>query len=84
MHYSINPQEIETEIENLGHTVTNIWNIKQYRSKQPLSMFFVELKPALNNKDILKKTPWSESASELYRPTERAPLLGEVIANFCG
>jgi hypothetical protein len=25
-----------------------------------------------------KQTPWSESA------TERPPLLGEVIANFCG
>jgi hypothetical protein len=52
MHYSINPQEMKTEIENLGHTVTNIWNIKQYRTKLPLSMLFVELKPATNNKDI--------------------------------
>jgi hypothetical protein len=38
-HYSINPKEIKTEIQTLGHTVTNIWNIKQYRTKQPLSMF---------------------------------------------
>jgi hypothetical protein len=53
MHYSINPEEIKTEIQNLGHTVTNIRNIKQYRTKLSLSMFFVELKPALNNKDIL-------------------------------
>jgi hypothetical protein len=52
MYYSINPEEIKTEIENLGHTVTNIWNIKQYRTKLPLSMSFVELKPAPNNKDI--------------------------------
>jgi hypothetical protein len=40
MHYSISPEEIKTETENLGHTVTNIWNIRQYRTKQPLSMFF--------------------------------------------
>jgi hypothetical protein len=53
MHFSINPEEIKTEIEKLGHMVTNIWNIKQYRTKLPLSMFFfVELKPAPNNKDI--------------------------------
>jgi hypothetical protein len=26
MHYSINPEEIKTEIEKLGHTVTNIRN----------------------------------------------------------
>jgi hypothetical protein len=31
-----------------------------------------------------KKTPWLESASELYRPTERPPLVGEVSANFSG
>jgi hypothetical protein len=39
MHYSIKPEEIKTEIENLGHTVTNIWNIKQHRTEQPLSIF---------------------------------------------
>jgi hypothetical protein len=52
MHYSINPLEIKTEIEKLEHTVTNTWNIKQYRTKLSLSMFFVELKPVPNNKDI--------------------------------
>jgi hypothetical protein len=52
MHYSINSEEIKTEIEKLGHTATNIRNTKQYRTKLPLSMFFGELKPALNNKDI--------------------------------
>jgi hypothetical protein len=29
MHYSVNPEEIKTEIENLGHMVANIWIIKQ-------------------------------------------------------
>jgi hypothetical protein len=52
MHYSINPEEIKTEIENLGQIGTDIWNIKQYRTKHPLSMVFVQLKPPPNNKDI--------------------------------
>jgi hypothetical protein len=52
MHYSITPADIKTEIEKLGHQVTNIWNITQYRIKLSLSMFFVERKPAPNNKDI--------------------------------
>jgi hypothetical protein len=30
------------------------------------------------------KTPWLESASELYLPIERPPLVGEVSANFSG
>jgi hypothetical protein len=52
MHYSINHKEIKTEIEGLPHTVSNIRNIKQYRTELPLSIFIVELKPAPNNKDI--------------------------------
>jgi hypothetical protein len=52
MHYSINPEEIKAEIEKLGHTVSNIWNIKQYETKLPLSMFFVEVKPVPNIKNI--------------------------------
>jgi hypothetical protein len=55
MHYSINPEEIDTEIEKMGNTVANIWNIKQYRSKLLLSMFFVEQKPATNNKAIFNE-----------------------------
>jgi hypothetical protein len=35
-------------------------------------------------KSTNKQTPWLESASELYRPTERPPLVGEVSANFSG
>lgn len=52
MHHSINCEDIKAEIEKLGHTVTNVCNIKQYSTKLPLPMFFVELKPASNNKDI--------------------------------
>jgi hypothetical protein len=52
MHYSINPNDIKIEIEKLEHVVTNTWNIKQQRTKLPLSVFFVDLKPVPNNKDI--------------------------------
>jgi hypothetical protein len=52
IHYCINSEEIKTEIEKLGHTVTDIWNNKRYRTKPRLSMLLVELKPASNIKDI--------------------------------
>jgi hypothetical protein len=53
MHCSIGPEEIKIEIEKLGHTVTNTWNIERYRAGLSLtSCFFVELKPVPNNKDI--------------------------------
>jgi hypothetical protein len=47
MHYCINPEDIK--IEKSRHKITNIWNIKQYRMNIPLSLFFVDLKPAPNN-----------------------------------
>jgi hypothetical protein len=52
MHHSISTEDIKEEIEKLNHKVANIWNIKHYRTKLPLPMFFVELRPAPNNKDI--------------------------------
>lgn len=52
IHYSVDPEELKTEIEQHGHTVTNIYNIKHYRTKDPLPMFFIDLKPDKNNKDI--------------------------------
>jgi len=44
--------QIKKEIENLKHTVTNIWNIKKQGTKKALLIFYVELKPESNNKDI--------------------------------
>jgi ribosome-associated translation inhibitor RaiA len=52
MHFSINPADIQSKIEKLGHTITNIYNVKHHLTKLPLPMFFVDAKPATNNKDI--------------------------------
>jgi hypothetical protein len=52
MHYSTDTSEIKIEIEKFGHTVVNIFNIKQNQTNTPLSLFFVDLKPSENNKDI--------------------------------
>jgi hypothetical protein len=48
--------------------------------------FHFFLAPFLNSPSTLivdqQDTPWSECASELYRPTDRPPLVDEVTANF--
>jgi len=54
MHYSTDTSEIKTAIEQFGHTVVNVFNVKQTRTNVPLSLFFVDLKPSDNNKDIYK------------------------------
>jgi hypothetical protein len=52
MHYNISTEKIKTEIEKLGHTLTDIWNIRQYRTKLHLSMFFCRTETCPNNKYI--------------------------------
>jgi hypothetical protein len=39
----------------------------------------------LTGKNMNKEqTPWFQAVSELYRPTERPPLVGEISAHFSG
>lgn len=52
IHYSTPIEEITNSITQLGHKVRNIYNVKSRINKQPLSMFFVDLEPNDNNKEI--------------------------------
>lgn len=52
MHYSTCPDALKEEIESHGHKVRNLSNLKNSVTKQPLSVFFVDLEPGPNNKDI--------------------------------
>ena len=52
IHHSVDLDELKYELQNLGHEVTNISNIKHRISKNPLSLFFIDLKQKGNNKDI--------------------------------
>jgi len=52
IHARTNPDDIKKEIEDLEHTVSNIWNIKKQDTKKALHMFYVKLEPKINNKDI--------------------------------
>jgi hypothetical protein len=50
MHYSIEQEKLINEIEAHSHKVWNLWNIKHRVTGRPLSLFFVDLEPADNNK----------------------------------
>lgn len=52
LHPSTNPEEIKQALKDAGHDATNVWNIKQRATKQPLHMFIVEIAPKSNNKNI--------------------------------
>lgn len=52
LHHSIRPEVIKNELEGLGHTARNVLNIRHRLTKAPLPLYFVDLEPRDNNKNI--------------------------------
>jgi hypothetical protein len=79
LHYSTDIQVIKAEIESHGHTVVNIYNIKQNRTNTPLPLFFVDLKPSVNNKNIYLITAlfYTKVQFEPPRPKRTIPQCGK-------
>ena len=56
MHYSTDVGDIKRELSELGHEVMHVRNILHSRTKNPLSLFSLELKTNTNNRDIFSIT----------------------------
>jgi hypothetical protein len=52
IHPSTDTNDIKQSLHEIGHDANNVWNIKQRGTKIPLPIFFVDLMPKTNNKDI--------------------------------
>lgn len=52
MHFSTDLKDLKDSIEEYGHKVRNITNIRHFKTKNPLPIFFIDLEPSSNNKDI--------------------------------
>lgn len=52
LHHSTNVDDIKEELAKLGHNVRNIINAQHRISKEPLNLFFADIEPAENNKQI--------------------------------
>lgn len=52
LHHSAGIDDIKDELENKGFQIRNITNIKSWKNKEPLPMFFVDQEPNENNKKI--------------------------------
>ena len=56
LHHSTDTEDIRQELLELGHNAPNIINAHHRITKEPLNLFFVDLDPAENNKEIYKIT----------------------------
>lgn len=52
IHHTTPISDIKSKLISSGHAVRNIANVKSRGSKEPLPMFFVDLEPKPNNKDV--------------------------------
>lgn len=52
IHYTSSLDDLKIEIENKGHKVERIHNVRHRVTKEPLNLFFIDLTQQSNNKDI--------------------------------
>ncbi|KAJ8708944.1 hypothetical protein PYW07_013548 [Mythimna separata] len=54
LHSSQDIDDIKHALNEIGHEVRQIVNVKHRETKEPLPLFYVDLEPKTNNKDIFK------------------------------
>lgn len=52
IHHTTPTEEIKNALKEKGHKVRNILNIKNKHNNEPMPIFFIDLEPSENNKDI--------------------------------
>jgi hypothetical protein len=70
LHHTVDTQDIANELAELGHKVRNILNAKHRQTKEPLNLFFVDLEPAANNKDIFHIKSLQNKIIEIEPPNK--------------
>jgi len=68
LHHSTDITELRQELAELGHKVRNIVNARNRTTRDPLNLFFVDLEPAANNKDIYKVTALQNKIMQVEPP----------------
>jgi hypothetical protein len=70
---------IITELRTLGHKVRNIINVKHRQTKEPLNIFFIDLEPVNNNKDIYEVTAIQNKIVHIEPPRSTKPHIPQCV-----
>lgn len=75
MHPSTDIETIKQELKNIGHEVTNIWNIWNKTKNIRYPLFEIELKSNTNNKDIyaIRELMYCKISFEPPKPKKTPP-----------
>jgi hypothetical protein len=70
LNHSVNTKEIENQLTQMGHKVRNVINVRHRVTKQPVNLFFADLEPAGNNKEIYTIN-WLQNKAVAIEPPRR-------------
>jgi hypothetical protein len=70
LHHSVKLQDITDELSGLSHKVRNIINAKHRQTKELLNLFYVDLEPAENNKEVHKIGSLQNKIIEIEPPNK--------------
>lgn len=71
LHYSTNVDEIKNALKDAGHEVRNVINIRHWRTKEPLPLFYIDLEPRENNKSIYEMKTLLHTVIKVEAPRPR-------------
>ena len=75
LHHTVELKDIAAELADLGHKVRNIINAKHRQTKEPLNLFFVDLEPAENNKEVYKIRSLQNKIIEIEPPNKSKHMI---------
>jgi hypothetical protein len=82
LHYSTPTAQITAELEDQGHEVRNILNVIHRTTKEALSLFFIDLEPNANNKDIYDIKVVCNIKITAEAPRQKAPSFNADDVNL--
>jgi len=79
LHHTTDLDDIKNELRILGHEVRNIINVTHRQTKEPLNIFFVDLEPAKNNKDIYEVMAIQNKIIHIEPPRSTKPHIPHCV-----
>lgn len=74
LHPTTPVEDIAAAIEEIGHSVKNVINIRHHQTKSPLPMFFVDLNPQESDNDIFSITALLHTKVKIEEPHKKREI----------
>lgn len=71
LHPSTPETDITTALEEIGHSVRNVTNVKHHQTKTPLPLFFIDIDPKESNSDIFAITSLLHTKVKIEEPFKK-------------